>query len=105
MNKTGQKMLFGESVKFSGRKSIIFTDNKIQADALGIFFKNLARSSLRVFKNQFAINVIKFPAEHSIMELWVEVQLCLKVLKQLYPQFRCDYLYHNSKGENPWKFV
>ena len=61
--KTGRKnkLLVGKSVICNRKKSMIVSDNVIQAGGLGGFFKNLGKKGLNISK-KMAKNVIKNPS-------------------------------------------
>ena len=61
--KTGKeiKLLVGKFVICDERKSMIVSDNTIQAEGLGDFFKNLRKVSSKAAK-ELAFNVLKNPA-------------------------------------------
>ena len=60
--KTGKeiKLLVGKCVKCERKKSMIVSDNTIQAEGLGDFFKNLGKKGLNVSK-KMAKNVLNNP--------------------------------------------
>ena len=60
--KTGKeiKLLVGKGVICNRKKSMILSDNVIQAEGLGDFFKNLGKKGLNVSK-KMAKNVLKNP--------------------------------------------
>ena len=60
--KTGKdiKLLVGQCVVCNRKKSMIVSDNVIQAEGLGDFFKNLGKKGLNVSK-KMAKNVLKNP--------------------------------------------
>ena len=60
--KTGReiKLLVGKSVICNRKKSMIVSDNTIQAEGLGDFFKNLGKLSAEAGK-KLATNVLKNP--------------------------------------------
>ena len=60
--KTGEeiKLLVGKCVICNRKKSMIVSDNVIQAEGLGDFFKNLGKKGLNVSK-KMAENVLKNP--------------------------------------------
>ena len=60
--KTGKqiKLLVGKCVICDRKKSIIVSDNTIQAEGLGDFFKNLGKLSAKAVK-KLATNVLKNP--------------------------------------------
>ena len=61
--KTGReiKLLVGKGVICDRKKSMIVSDNTIQAEGLGDFFKNLCKKGLNVSK-KMAKNVLKNPS-------------------------------------------
>ena len=56
----GSKILIGYCSICNGKKSMIVTDNTIQAEGLGDFFKNLGKKGLYVSK-KMAKNVLSNP--------------------------------------------
>ena len=52
--KTGReiKLLVGKCVAFNRKKSMIVSDNTIQAEGFGAFFKNLGKKRLNVSKKR-----------------------------------------------------
>ena len=62
IKKTGKeiKLLVGKCVICNRKKSMIVSDNVIQAEGLGDFFKNLGKKRLNVSK-KMAKNVLKNP--------------------------------------------
>ena len=60
--KTGKeiKLLVGQCMVCNRKKSMIVSDNVIQAEGLGDFFKNLGKKGLNVSK-KMAKNVLKNP--------------------------------------------
>ena len=60
--KTGRqiKLLVGKCVICNGKKSMIVSDNTIQAEGLGDFFKKLGKKGINVSK-KMAKNVLKNP--------------------------------------------
>ena len=60
--KTGReiKLLVGKCVVCNRKKSMIVSDNTVQAEGLGDFFKNLGKKGLNVSKNM-AKNVLSNP--------------------------------------------
>ena len=60
--KTGReiKLLVGKCVVCNRKKSMIVSDNTIQAEGLGDFFKNLGKKGLNVSK-KMAKNILKNP--------------------------------------------
>ena len=60
--KTGReiKLLVGKCVVCNRKKSVIVSDNTVQAEGLGDFFKNLGKVSSKAAKN-LAKNALKNP--------------------------------------------
>ena len=58
--KTGKEVLVGKCVKCNRKKTMIVSDNVIQAEGLGDFFKNLGKKGLNVSK-KMAKNVLSNP--------------------------------------------
>ena len=54
------KILFGKCVICNRKKSMIVSDNTIQAEGLGVFFKNLGKKGLNVSK-KMTTNVLSNP--------------------------------------------
>ena len=63
IKKTGKeiKFLVGKCVIWDRKKSMIVSDNIIQAEGLGDFFKNLGKKALNVSK-KMAKNVLSSPS-------------------------------------------
>ena len=63
-NKIGReiKLLVGKCLVCNRKKSMIVSDNTIQAEGLGDFFKNLGKSSVKVGK-KLAKNVLSNPGQ------------------------------------------
>ena len=57
----GSKVLIGFCSKCQRKKSMTVSDNTIEAEGLGDFFKNLGKSAVKVGK-KFAKNVLKNPS-------------------------------------------
>ena len=82
--KTGKeiKLLVGKCVICNRKKSMIVSDNVIQAKGLGDFFKNLGKKGLNVSK-KMAKNVLKTPEELSKLVQTLVLHLLLETRKQL----------------------
>ena len=86
--KTGReiKLLVGQCSICNRKKSMIVSDNTIQAEGLGSFFKNLGRISARAGR-KLATNVIKNPGRAlEIIQILLR-QLQLKTRKHLYHHY------------------
>ena len=78
--KTGKeiKLLVGKCVVCDREKSMIVSDNTIQAEGLGDFFKNLGKKGLNVSK-KMAKNVLKKTRKSS--RDWSKCWICVCISK------------------------
>ena len=105
--KTGKdiKLLVGKCVICDKRKSMIVSDNTIQAEGLGDFFKNLGNVSSKAAKN-LATNALKNPSR--FLEIGANVA---KAAVSKNPKAALSTLpevinfYHTGKGLYLGKFV
>ena len=83
--KTGKeiKLLVGKCVICYRKKSMILSDNTIQAEGLGDFFKNLGKVSSKTDKKK-AKNAIKTLVDSLKLVLMLLPLQLLEILKQLY---------------------
>ena len=84
--KTGREnnLLVGKCVICNRKKSMIVSDDTIQAEGLGDFFKNLGKKGLNVSK-EMAKNVLKkTPVELSKLVQTLVLHLLLETRKQLW---------------------
>ena len=105
--KTGReiKLLVGQCSICNRKKSMIVSDNTIQAEGLGSFFKNLGKISAKASK-KLATNVLKNPAR--ALEIGANVG---KAMVSRNPKAALSILpevinfYHTGKGLYLGKFV
>ena len=105
--KTGKqiKLLVGKCVICDRKKSMIVSDNTIQAEGLGDFFKNLGKVSSRAAK-KLATNALKNPAR--FLEIGANVATAAasrnpKAALSALPEV--INFYHTGKGLYLGKFV
>ena len=86
--KTGKeiKLLVGKCVICDRKKSMIVSDNAIQAEGLGDFFKNLGKVSSRAAK-KLATNALKLQLEFSKSVLMLLPRLQVEIQKRLYQHY------------------
>ena len=84
--KTGRenKLLVGQWSICNRKKSMIVSDNTIQAEGLGSFFKNLGRISAKAGK-KLATNVLKNPVR--ALEITSKIATAAATKKQLYHHY------------------
>ena len=105
--KTGEeiKILVGKCVICDKRKSMIVSDNTIQAEGLGDFFKNLGKVSSKAAK-KLATNALKNPSR--FLEIGANVATAAvsknpKAALSTLPEV--NNFYHTGKGLYLGKFV
>ena len=105
--KTGKemKLLVGKCVICDKRKSMIVSDNTIQAEGLGDFFKNLGKASSKAAK-KLATNALKNPS--GFLEIGAKVATAAvsknpKAALSALPEV--INFYHTGKGLYLGKFV
>ena len=81
------KLLVGKFVICDEKKSMVVSDNVIQAENLGDFFKNLGKKGLNVSK-KMAENVLSNPGRALDLSAKIAQQVFLKFLKRLYQHYR-----------------
>ena len=105
--KTGReiKLLVGQCSICNRKKSMIVSDNTIQAEGLGSFFKNLGRISAKAGK-KLATNVLKNPGRALEITSNIATAAAIKnpkaALSSLPEVFN---FYHTGKGLYLGKFV
>ena len=102
--KTGKeiKLLVGKCMICDERKSMIVSDNGIQAKGLGDFFKNLGKVSSRAAK-KLATNALKNPARY--LEIGSNVAAATASGNPLSALSEVINFYHTGKGLYLGKFV
>ena len=87
--KTGKeiKLLVGKCVICKKRKSMIVSDNVIQAEGLGDFFKSLGQKGLNVSK-KMAKNVLSNPGRASDFTAKLATAAVSKILNRLYQHYQ-----------------
>ena len=105
--KTGKeiKLLVGKCVICDKRKSMIVSDNTIQAEGLGDFFKNLGKVSSKAAK-KLATNALKNPSR--FLEIGANIATATvsknpKAALSAFPEV--INFYHTGKGLYLGKFV
>ena len=105
--KTGReiKLLVGQCSIFNRKKSMIVSDNTIQAEGLGSFFKNLGRISAKAGK-KLATNVLKNPGKALEITSIIATAAATKNPKAALSSLpEVINFYHTGKGLYLGKFV
>ena len=105
--KTGKevKLLVGKCVICNRKKTMIVSDNVIQAEGLGDFFKNLGKSSVKVGK-KLAKNVLSNPGRALDLTAKIATAAASKNSKQALSTLPEFITFHNTgKGLDLGKFV
>ena len=105
--KTGReiKFLVGKCVVFNGKKSKIVSDNTVQAEGLGDFFKNLGKKGLNVSK-KMAKNVLSNPGRALDLTAKIATAAASKNSKQALSTLpEVITFYNTGKGLYLGKFV
>ena len=99
------KSLVGKCVICDKRKSMIVSDNMIQAEGLGSFFKNLGRISAKGGK-KLATNVLKNPGRALEITSKIATATASKSPRAALPSLsEVINFYHTGKGLYLGKFV
>ena len=99
------KLLVGECVICNRKKTIIVSDNVIQAEGLGDFFKNLGQISAKAGK-KLAKNVLSNPARALDLTAKIATAAATKSPKAALSTLpEVINLYHTGKGVYLGKFV
>ena len=105
--KTGReiKLLFGKCVVCNRKKSMIVSDNTIQAESLGDFFKNLGKKGLNLSK-KMAKNVLSNPGRALDLTAKIATAAASKNSKQALSTLpELITIYNTGKGLYLGKFV
>ena len=105
--KTGKevKLLVGQCMDCNRKKSMIVSDNVIQAEGLGSFFKNLGKISSKAGK-KLATNVLKNPSRALEIEANIASAAATKSPKAALSTLpEVINFYHTGKGLYFGKFV
>ena len=105
--KTGKeiKLLVGKCLICDKRKSMIVSDNTIQAEGLGDFFKNLGKISAKAGK-KLAKNVLSNPGRALDLTAKIATVAATKSPKAALSTLpEVINFYHTRKGVYPGKFV
>ena len=103
--KTGKevKLLVGKCVICNRKKTMIVSDNVIQAEGLSDFFKNLGKKGLNVSK-KMAKNVLPNPGRALDLTAKIATAAASKNSKQALSTLR-ELMYNTRKGLYSGKFV
>ena len=105
--KTGKeiKLLVGKCIICDSKKSMIVSDNTIQAEGLGDFFKNLGKKGLNVSKNT-AKNVLSNPGRALDLTAKIATAAASRKSKQALSTLpELTTFYNTGKGLYLGKFV
>ena len=81
------KVLIGYFSSCNRKKSMIVTDNTIQAEGLGDFFKNLGKKGLNVSK-KMAKNVLSNPGRALDLKAKIATAAASRILNRLYQHYQ-----------------
>ena len=98
--KTGKeiKLLFGQCMVCNRKKSMIVSDNVIQAEGLGDFFKNLGKKGLNASK-KMAKNVLSNPGRALDLTAKIATAAASRISKQALSTLpELITFYHTGKG-------
>ena len=99
------KLLVGQCMVCNRKKSMIVSDNVIQAEGLGDFFKNLGKVSSRAAK-KLASNALKNPARFLEIDANVAAATASRNPKAALSALpEVNNFYHTSKGLYRGKFA
>ena len=99
------KLLVGKCVICDRKKTMIFSDNVIQAEGLSDFFKNLGKSSVKVGK-KLAKNVLKNPSRALDITANIATAAASRSPKNVLSTLpEVINFYHTGKGVYLGKFV
>ena len=101
----GRKMLIGKCGVCNRKKSMLVSDNTIQAEGLGKFFKNLGKASAKAGK-KLATNVLKNPGRALEIGANLATAVATKSPKAALSTLpEVINFYHTGKGLYLGKFV